>query len=243
MEWPKLSIKWKIFHWCFSLAIGILAFNYWYTNKLVQRSAGHAGNELQGAFTRYQAFERAIANGMAAATDVWGSSPQLKAALAAGNDEAAKPVLQQVEHSLAQTIHPDFIIVVDRHGDATATGTVEAAAARSMRAISDLRQGMSIDDAILEHHGRAYLIAGEPVTRDSEVVGALLIGVHLERIFADFKQGTDDDPKKQAELALIAQLAHHRRLGALGRLGRSGARIAARSARGWCKRATTTSRW
>ena len=121
MEWPKLSIKWKIFHWCFSLAIGILAFNYWYTNKLVQRSAGHAGNELQGAFTRYQAFERAIANGMAAATDVWGSSPQLKAALAAGNDEAAKPVLQQVEHSLAQTIHPDFIIVVDRHGDATAS--------------------------------------------------------------------------------------------------------------------------
>ena len=40
MQWPKISIKWKIFHWCFSLAIGILAFNYWYTAKLVQRSAG-----------------------------------------------------------------------------------------------------------------------------------------------------------------------------------------------------------
>ncbi|HEX6836021.1 MAG TPA: methyl-accepting chemotaxis protein [Polyangia bacterium] len=203
MEWPKLSIKWKIFHWCFSLAIGILAFNYWYTNKLVQRSAGHAGNELQGVFTRYQMFERAIANGMAAATDVWASSPQLKAALAAGNDEAAKPVLQEVERSLAQTIHPDFILVVDRHGDASGTGAIDAAAARSMRAITDLRQGMSIDDALLEHHGRAYLVAGEPIMRDTEVVGALLIGVHLERIFADFKQGTDDDPKKQAELALI----------------------------------------
>ena len=44
MEWPKISIKWKIFHWCFSLAIGILVFNYWYTTKLVHRSAGHAAS-------------------------------------------------------------------------------------------------------------------------------------------------------------------------------------------------------
>jgi len=203
MEWPKLSIKWKIFHWCFSLAIGILAFNYWYTNKLVQRSAGHTGNELQGSFTRYQSFERAIANGMAAATDVWATAPQLKSALASGNDEAAKPVLQQVEQSLAQTIHPDFVLVIDKHGDATGTGAIDAGSARTMRAISDLRQGMSIDDAILEHRGRAFLIAGEPVQREGEVVGAILIGVHLERVFADFKQGTDDDPKKQLELALV----------------------------------------
>ncbi|HEX9101258.1 MAG TPA: methyl-accepting chemotaxis protein [Polyangia bacterium] len=203
MAWPKLSIKWKIFHWCFSLAIGILAFNYWYTTKLVQRSAGHSTQELQGVFTRYEAFERAIAHGMAAAADVWASSPQLRAALAAGNDEAAKPVLAQVQQSMAQTIHPDFVIVVDRHGDATTAGAIDAGAARSMRAIADLRQGMSIDDALLEQRGRAYLVAGQPVLRDGEVVGGILIGVHLERVFSDFKQGTDDDPKKQAELALI----------------------------------------
>ncbi|HEX8952354.1 MAG TPA: hypothetical protein VF945_10945, partial [Polyangia bacterium] len=150
MAWPKLSIKWKIFHWCFSLAIGILAFNYWYTTKLVQRSAGHSTQELQGVFTRYEAFERAIAHGMAAAADVWASSPQLRAALAAGNDEAAKPVLAQVQQSMAQTIHPDFVLVVDRHADVTAAGAIDASAARSMRAIADLRQGMSIDDALLE---------------------------------------------------------------------------------------------
>jgi methyl-accepting chemotaxis protein len=39
--------------------------------------------------------------------------------------------------------------------------------------------------------------------RDGDVVGAVLIGVHLDRVFADFKQQTDDDPKKQAELALV----------------------------------------
>ncbi|MGZ3406756.1 MAG: cache domain-containing protein, partial [Polyangia bacterium] len=203
MQWPKISIKWKIFHWCFSLAIGILVFNYWYTNKLVQRSAGHVGNELQGFFTRYQSFERAIAHGMSAAVDVWASSPQLRSVFSAGNDEQAKPVLQQVEQSLAQTIHPDFVILVDRHGDATAAGAIDASAARSMRVITDLRQGMSVDDAILEHRGRSYLVAGEPVVRDGEVIGALLIGERLERVFSDFKQETDDDPKKQVELALV----------------------------------------
>ena len=203
MQFPKISIKWKIFHWCFSLAIGILAFNYWYTNKLVQRSAGHVGSDLQGMFSRYQSYERAIAHGMSAATSVWASSPQLRGAFSAGNDEAAKPVLDQVEQSLAQTIHPDFVILVDRHGDATAAGAIDGSAARSMRAITDLRQGMSIDDSLLEYRGRAYLIAGEPVVRDGAVVGALLIGMHLERVFSDFKQQTDDDPKKQAELALV----------------------------------------
>jgi methyl-accepting chemotaxis protein len=203
MEWPKVSIKWRIFTWCFSLAIGILAFNYWYTAKLVQRSAGHAVNELQGYYTRYQSFEKAIAHGMSAAVDVWAASPQLRAAFATGNDEAAKPVLNQVQQSLAQTIHPDFVLLVDRHGDASAAGAIDAAQARSMRAVTDLRQGMSIDDAILESKGRAFLVAGEPVLRDGEVVGAVMIGTRLERIFNDFKQQTDDDPKKQAELALV----------------------------------------
>ena len=203
MRWPIWSIKWKIFSWCFTLALTILGFNYWYTNKLVQRSASHAVNELQGYFTRYQSFERAIAHGMSAAVDVWAGSPQLRAVFAGGNDEAARPVLAQVEQSLAQTIHPDFVVLVDRHGDAHATGAVDAAGARSMRAVTDLRQGMSIGDALCEYRGRAFLVAGEPVTRDGEVVGALLIGIHAERVFADFKQQTDDDPKKQVELALV----------------------------------------
>ncbi len=203
MQWPKLSIKWKIFHWCFSLAIGILAFNYWYTSKLVRRSAGHSTQELQGVFTRYQSFERAIAHGMAAAADVWASSSQLRSVFAAGDDNAATPVLQQVQQSLAQTIHPDIVVLVDKHGCASTAGPIDPPSTRSMRVLGDLHQGMSIDDAIVEHRGRAYLVAGQPVMRDGQVIGSVLIGVHLERVFSDFKQGTDDDPKKQAELALI----------------------------------------
>lgn len=168
----------------------------------MRRSANHS-NELQGYFDRYQSFQRAVANGMASAAAVWASSPQLRAAFAGGNDDAARPVVAQVQQSLSQTMHPDFVVLVDRHGDTTAAGSVEAAAARTMRAVADLRQGMAIQNALLEDHGRAYLVAGEPVLRDGDVVGAVLIGIHLERVFAEFKQQTDDDPKKQVELALI----------------------------------------
>ncbi|MDB4970545.1 MAG: hypothetical protein JWN44_6234 [Myxococcales bacterium] len=203
MEWPKISIKWKIFHWCFALALMILAFNYWYTTKLVRRSAGHTASELQGYFTRYQAFERAIAQGMSAAVDVWAGSPQLRAAFAAGNDEAARPVVAQVQDSLRNTIAPDFVILVDRHGDATTLGAVDAGAARAMRALGDLRQGMTIADGLLEHNGHAYLIAGEPVRRDGEVVGALLIGKGLEKVFSDFKRASGDDSTHQIDLVLV----------------------------------------
>jgi methyl-accepting chemotaxis protein len=203
MRLPRLSIKWKIFCWCLTLAMTILGFNYWYTTELVRRSADRSANELQGYFDRYQSFQRAVANGMAAAAAVWASSPQLRTAFGGGNDDAARPVLTQVQQSLAQTLHPDFVVLVDRHGDTTTAGSVDAAAARTMRAVADLRQGMAIEDALLEDHGRAYLVAGEPVLRDGAVVGAVLIGIHLERVFADFKQETDDDPKKQVELALI----------------------------------------
>ncbi len=202
-HWPIWSIKWKIFSWCFCLALAIVAFNYYYATKLVQRSAGKTTHELQGTFSRFQSFQKTVASGMSAAATVWADSPQLRAAFGNGNDEAAKPVLREVEQSLAQTIRPDFVVLVDKHGDVTAFGAIDAAAAHGMRVLVDLRQGLSVDDALLEHRNRAFLVGGEPVTRDGEVVGAVLLGLHLERVFADFKQQTDDDPKKQVELALV----------------------------------------
>jgi methyl-accepting chemotaxis protein len=203
MRWPIWSIKWKIFSWCFCLALAIVGFNYWYATKLVRRSAGKTSHELQGSFNRYTSYEKTVAGGMSAAASVWASSPQLRAAFGNGNDEAAKPILREVEQSLAQTLRPDFVILIDKHGDVTAFGAIDAPAARGMRALIDLRQGLSLEDALVEHRGRAYLVAGEPVQHDGATVGAILLGIHLERVFADFKQQTDDDPKKQVELALV----------------------------------------
>jgi methyl-accepting chemotaxis protein len=201
---PRLSLKWKIFGGCLWISIAILGFNFIYSNRVLHRSA-RAGLELQGVFRRYQSFQRAMSQGFAAAVDVWATSPRLREALAKGDDEAARPIVSSVASSLDQTVHPDFTLVVDKHGDLSASQgcPVDAADARAMRLFADLRQGMSIHNMILEHKGRAYLVAGAPVSRDSENVGALLIGVRLERLFAEFKAQSDDDPRKQVELALV----------------------------------------
>ena len=233
LELPKISIKWKIFLWCFSLAIGDRGLQL-----LVRDEAGAEArpatrrSELQGDFTRYQSFERAIAHGMAAAASVWASSPQLRAAFAKGDDEAAKPVVAQVEQSLAQTLQPAFIVLVDRHGDVTTPGALDASAARSLRAVADLRQGMSIDDA----HPRASTAAptsspGEPVIAQRRVgrraAHRRAARARVRRIQASDRRRSEEAGRAGAgaQPRTTASAAHERRL------GRHGARHAARGAR------------
>jgi methyl-accepting chemotaxis protein len=203
LEFSRLSIKWKIFVWCFGLALAIVAFNYWFATELVKKSTDRSAQELQGIFRRYKSFELSYGSYMAAATSVWASSPQLRGAFAKGDDEAARPVLAQIEQSLAQTLKPAFVVLFDKHGDVTSTGTLDAAQARGLRAVADVRAGLVIKDALLESDGRAYLIAGEPVMANGEPVGGILIGARMESVFLEFKHQTDDDPKKQVELALV----------------------------------------
>ncbi len=204
MHLPRVSLKWKIFSGALWLCIAIFAFDFFYSTRMLHKSA-RTSYELQSAFHRYQSFQKSLSQGLAAAVDVWAGSPRLRDPLAKGNDEEAKPALASVEQSLAQTVHPDFSMVVDKHGDVTSSAgcPIDANDARSMRLFADIKQGLSIHNVILEQHGRAWLVSGAPVMRESEVVGSLLLGEKLERIFSEFKTQSDDDPKKQIELALV----------------------------------------
>jgi methyl-accepting chemotaxis protein len=205
MRWiPRVSLKWKIFSGALWLCGSIVVFNFVYSSRILHRTS-RTNYELQSVYRRYQSFQKAMSQGLATAVDVWAGSARLRDPLARGNDEESKPVLQSVQQSLEQTVHPDFTMIVDRHGDVTASNgcPVDAGDARSMRLFADLKQGLTVHNALLEHKGRAWLISGAPVTRENEVVGSILLGEKLERVFADFKEQSDDDPKKQVELALI----------------------------------------
>jgi methyl-accepting chemotaxis protein len=204
LRWPRVSLKWKIFGGCFWLTVGILVFNFIYASRILHRSA-RASFELEGVYRRYQSFQKGMAQGLAAAVDVWAGSRQLRDALGKGDDEAARPLVAQLESSLVETMHPDFVLVIDKHGDLSSSAgcPIDQSDARSMRLFADLKQGLAIRNAVLEHKGRAYLVSGAPVMRDTEVVGEVLIGQRLERLFAEFKSQSDDDPKKQVELALV----------------------------------------
>jgi methyl-accepting chemotaxis protein len=202
---PIISLKWKIFDGCLLLVGAVLAFNFAYAQRQLTRNAHGSAVELQGVYRRYQSFQKSYAQGMGAAVDAWASSPRLRDAFAKADDEAARPLLAGVEQALSQTLHPDFVLFVDRHGDVTrSTGCpIEPGEARSMRLFADLRGGMSIDNVTFEIKHRAWLISAEPVMEKSEVVGAVMIGMRLERLFTEFKSQSDDDPKKQVELALV----------------------------------------
>jgi methyl-accepting chemotaxis protein len=205
MKLPRMSIKWKIFLGCFWLSIAIVAFNWFYSNAIVHRSASKTGNELKAAFRRFETFQAVRSSGMAAAVDVWATQPRLQDTFAKGDDEAVRPLLTAVEQMLGNTIKPDFVLLVDKHGDLSRSKDcpIEQSDSRTMRVFADLKQGMSIDNAIVEVKRRSYLVAAEPVLKEREVVGAVMVGRRLDKLFAEFKLQSDDDPRKQVEMTLV----------------------------------------
>jgi methyl-accepting chemotaxis protein len=202
---PRISVRWQIFVGCLILSIGILAASLVHTEHVARKSAARTGVQMKSVYSRFDAYQRSVAAGMAGAVDAWATSPRLQEALGRGDDQAARPIVQEVQEGLQRSLRPDFVLLIDRHGDVTrsADAPIDGADAASMRLFADLRQGMSLDDALLEHKRRAWQITAAPVKRGSEVVGAIVLGRKLERLFAEFKQSSDDDPKKQVELALV----------------------------------------
>jgi methyl-accepting chemotaxis protein len=201
----RISLKWKIFFGCLLLSDAIVSANFFYTLYVARRSAARSGMQMKMVYRRYEAFQRAQAGAMSAAADVWAGSPRLQEAFAKGDDAAASAVFDDAQERLRKSIHPDFVLMVDKHGclSHTKDAPFDVSELSSMRLFADLKQGMSIDNTILEHKRRTYLVAAEPVKRGSEVVGAVVVGRRLDKLFADYKDQSDDDPKKQVELALV----------------------------------------
>jgi methyl-accepting chemotaxis protein len=201
----KMSLKWKIFGACFWLSIAIVAFNVVYGNRMVRRSTSHSASELKATYHRYRALQRQVANGLSAAVDVWADSARLTEPLVRNDLAQLRSALSHMEQMLSHTIHPDFIAIATRDGSIVRSKDCpfDEVDAKSMRLFGDLRQRMSVDNTILEHRRRAWLVTGEPIIVNGDVVGAIVVGKALEKILAEFKQQSDEDIQKQLELALV----------------------------------------
>jgi methyl-accepting chemotaxis protein len=204
MQFPTVSLKLKIFGLCCGLSLGFVALNFIATGVMMRRAV-HSGAELHGVFKRYLSFQKALSQGEAAAVDVWASSNRLRDAFSRGDDAAAAPLIADLETRLKNTLRPDWVVFVDKHGCSSVSDNspIEPGDVTGMRLFADLKSGMSLSNVVLEYKKRAYLVAGAPVKQGSEVVGSLAIGERLERVFSEFKLASDDDPQKQVELALI----------------------------------------
>jgi methyl-accepting chemotaxis protein len=204
MRFPQVSLKLKIFGLCCGLSIGFVVVNYLGARIMMSRAV-HGGSELQGVFKRYVSFQKALSQGEAAAVDVWASSNRLREAFAKGDDAAAVPLIEDLQKRLKNSLAPDWVVFVDKHGCAFVgdNSPIDPSDVAGLRLFSDLKSGMTLSNVVLVHKHHAYLSAGTPVKQNGEIVGSMAIGERLERVFADFKAASDDDPKKQSELALI----------------------------------------
>ncbi len=202
----RVTLKWKIFIGSIVLALSIVTVNIFYTNHVVERAASRQG-ELQGAYNRYLKFQESISSGYAAAIDAWAvSSQSLRSALAKGDDEAEKPLIAALQASIEEDLHPDFLVVVDKHACATLSPSAPFTLddVHSMRLFGDLRHRAKIRNTVLTHNGKSYLVDGVPILDNGQNVGEIVIGLNLATVFADFKRQSDSDARKQVELALVA---------------------------------------
>jgi methyl-accepting chemotaxis protein len=160
---------------------------------------------LEPYYKRYLSYQRALGDALATSIEFVARDEELRRALTAGNDEAARPVIARAQEILHKSFHPEILAVVDRHGDCTATqsSAVRPEQAAEMLVFSHLRQGISVRGQTLLHEGHAYHVAGVPVRNATgEVVGGVLLGVDLSRWLTEFQQQTDEVRDRQVRLAI-----------------------------------------
>jgi methyl-accepting chemotaxis protein len=203
----RISIKWKIFIGSIALSELIMLANIIYHHHVVEREQA-AKNDLSPLQRRYDAYQRSAANDDAAAVDAWAiSATNLRQALAKGDDDAARPIIAAMETSLRESIKPDFLVVIDKHGDATlsAGAPLSAGDVRSIKLFADVRANTRVRDQLLQHGNRTYVVNGIPISeRDGGNIGAIVIGTRLERFFEEFRAQTEDENKRKIEIAFVA---------------------------------------
>src|SRR5215831_9600803 len=200
----KLNIRRKIMLGNLSVATLILITGIVGTWHTARRAA--AQDTLVPYYKRYVSYQRALADTLAVAIEFVARDDELRKALAAGNDEAARPSITRAQEILQRTFHPEVLAVVDRHGDVTAsqTSVVKPEHAPEMLVFANLRQGITARDQVLLHEDRAYQVAGIPVRSPSgDVVGGVLVGVDLSRWLSQLQQHTDEDPERQVRMAIF----------------------------------------
>jgi methyl-accepting chemotaxis protein len=202
----RVTVKWKIFIGTLVLALSIVIVDVLYTNRMLEQAASRQG-ELSTTYGRYLRYQESISKGYAAAIDAWAiSSQKLHDALLKGDDEAARPQIEAVEGALQEDLKPTFVVVVDKHGDPTFSPGAPFSVddVHSMRLFADLRHRGKVQDKLLNHNGRSYVVNGVPILDGGNNVGSIVIGKDLSQIFSDFKAQSDNDPRKQVELALVS---------------------------------------
>ena len=222
----RFPIFFKILLACCALAGMLVLSSYLFTKYQIEQQG--RGQYLKRGYERYEQYEQVLNESLASVVRMAARDPRLVDALTTGNTaeatEAAGQELEAMRTAFASSLRakdpqrkagdrparvPDLLLAVDARGqvvfqDAAEGLRISPEDAGSLPAVAELLAGKGYAGKIVIHDGQALSACGTPVEdAGGHVVGALLLGVRLERFFFDWRLRSHDDVERQVRLTLI----------------------------------------
>jgi methyl-accepting chemotaxis protein len=209
----RRALRFPIF-WKFLISslilVGLLLAGSYVIAKRREKDVSAKGQYLEKHIKRYVEYQQGLGAAVHAVATVLADQDGLRAALEDPARLQATPIATRMYDGLMAkyAIRPDVFIVVDADGRPvflSEKSPIEAGDLTELEAVSRLRRGETYHDEIIVQGGKVLQAAGTPVRGlvGKGVVGGILVGVYVERYYADFMKQSDDRPKMQYRLSLV----------------------------------------
>ena len=163
------------------------------------------GNFLEKHYKRFDAYRKGLGKSMSSVAQYVASDPALVTSLQTESDERDR-VVKRATRALKRSTDPDLVLLVDADAHSVySSHQLAAADLVSSRLLRDVLGGA------VEHHevaifgSQVYQVSATPVrvTAQDSVVGALILGVRLERYLRDYQTQSDPKLRKQHRISLL----------------------------------------
>jgi methyl-accepting chemotaxis protein len=204
----RFPIFWKILIGVLFVAGGLLWGSAWFTQRISTQTQGRS-QALSRHYKRYLAYQEAWGRTIQAALEVVADDEALRGAIEANQPEAATRAAANLNDVLSRkdSLHPDVFLVFDAEGKVvfvSEKSPIDAADLTSLEAIGRVRvDGDHYHDDLLFHHNRLLQISAVPLRHGKGVLGGVLIGVYVDRYYADYADLSDDLPTRQHKMTFL----------------------------------------
>jgi len=204
----RFPIFWKILIGVLLVAGGLLWGSAWFTQRISSQTTGRS-QALSRHYKRYLAYQEAWGRTIQAALEVVADDEALREAIEANQAEVATRAASAMNDVLSRkdSIRPDVFLVFDAEGKVvfvTEKSPIEATDLTSLEAVARVRvDGDHYHDDLLLQSGRLLQITAVPLRHGKGVLGGVLIGVYVDRYYADYAELSDDLPTRQHKMTFV----------------------------------------
>ena len=173
------------------------------------------GNFLLKQLKRYEFYQERVGRAMTGTAELLASDPTLRHALeTAVAPEGSRAELDSVASNLydrlssKSSIQPDLMIVFDASGAqlwAPKDSPVDPKTLASVAAVEKARSGSAFAHRIQVVDNNAFQATALPIrAANGHVLGGIMLGVRLQRLFTEYAEQTDDDAVLRYRPVLLA---------------------------------------